>query len=65
MISVASSQVARTKPPLPRVFVYEARRAGSFWIAAQAATGVIVARILRHARIRAPRISGFFTRFAE
>ena len=32
--------------------------------AAQAATGVMVWRIWRQARIRLPRISGFFTRLA-
>ena len=65
MISVASSQLARTKPPLPRVVLIALRRAGSFWIAVQAATGVMVSRIFRQARIRLPRMRGFFTRFAE
>ncbi len=65
MISVASSQVARTSPPLPRVVTYEPRRIGSFWIASQAWIGVFVLRISRQTFIRRPRTSGFFTRLAE
>ena len=46
MISVASSQVARTKPPLPRALVKLARASGSDWIAAQAATGDMLRRFM-------------------
>jgi hypothetical protein len=65
MISSASSQVARTKPPWPRSCWYSRRFVVSSWIDFQAATGsAYCAFASRHRRSKRLRIIGYFTRFA-
>ena len=63
MISSASSQVARRKPPLPRACWQRARASGSSTSEAQAATGsACAARAARQRSMSAPRTYGYFTR---
>src|SRR3546814_17955290 len=48
MISLASSQCTRAKPPMPRRVLYSLVLAGSSTMLAQASTGDIVLRASRH-----------------
>ena len=65
MISLTSSQEARTKPPKPRLVLYDLARSGFWLMYSQAEVGDMVARASRHMRIRCPRTMGYFTRCAE
>ena len=65
-ISEASSQVARTSPPLPRADLYERAVSGSPVTSAQASTGSPVRSLAaRYARRSAPRTYGYRTRVGE
>src|SRR5690554_4255464 len=63
--SLTSSQLERTKPPMPRRGLYSAVLAGSSTIEAQASTGSLNwMRAARQSFIRLLRINGYFSRLA-
>ena len=64
-ISLASSQLARTKPPWPRLDLYCLANSGVWLICSQASTGLRVWRASRHNLASRPRIIGYLTRWAE
>ncbi len=66
-ISTASSQLARTNPPVPRADLYRRARSGSPVISAQAATGSPPWRAFaaRNNSSRTPRTYGYLTRVGE
>ena len=64
IISLTSSQFARTNPPRPRTVWYSLRFASDWAIEAQASTGPMAARAARHSLSKRPRTSGYFTRLA-
>lgn len=65
MISSASSQLTRTKPPSPRADWYSRRCAGSSWIDFQASTGsVCFALAARQSLTSRLRAIGYFSRLA-
>jgi len=64
MISLASSQRRRTKPPMPRRLLYARAFSLSSTMLAHASTGGSVLRACRHRRSNVPRTSGYFSRLA-